>query len=199
MNNNPDESNSKKTQKVVFPSDIMGNEEQFRPSVGSYKENHEIRSAVFGEQFIDKNKYQAMVFALPKGAVIPRRYDTVIASVFKVSRSSVKLNINYVNNKPVIPSSSAIMHISDASREYINEIDDYYCAGDIIRATVIDSKSYPLQLECKKNDSGVIFTTCVKCGEHVEKIKRNLLKCTSCNWKQSRNTAIDFGNFTMPT
>jgi exosome complex RNA-binding protein Csl4 len=86
------------------------------------------------------------------------------------------------------------MHISDASRDYIKNLDDYYAAGDIIRASIIDAKTYPLQLECKRNDLGVIYTTCIKCGSHVTKIKKNLLKCDECGWKQSRATTIDYGN-----
>lgn len=186
-----------KEKKIVFPSTKLGNEEQFLPSMGTYLENHEIRSAIFGEQFIDTKNYRAKVFSLPKGGSQAEKYDTVIATVLKVSRSSIKLIVNYLNGKPIVPSHSAIMHISDASSDYINEIDDYYKGGDIIRATVIDAKSFPLQLECKKNDTGVIYTTCAKCGEIVKKIKRNLLICLECGWKQSRNTAINYGNYSI--
>lgn len=193
-----DDKAKRKGKKIIFPAAKLGVEEQYLPSMGTYSENHEIRSAVVGEEFIDTKNYRAKVFSLPKKSVVPRRYDTVIASVVRVNRSSLRLNVNYLNDKMIVPPYSAIMHISDASRDYINVIDDFFTAGDIIRATVIDAKSYPLQLQCKKNDTGVIFTTCVKCGEKVEKIKRGLLKCIECDWKQSRNTAIDYGNFNIP-
>ncbi|MHA2172676.1 MAG: exosome complex RNA-binding protein Csl4 [Candidatus Kariarchaeaceae archaeon] len=189
--------NLKDEKKIVFPSNKLGVEEEFLASVGAYIENHEVRSAVFGEQFIDKKNYRARVFSLPKGSIPPRRYDTVIAEVIRVLRSSVRLKVGFLNGKPLHPAYSAIMHISDASRDYIKDIDDFYTAGDIIRATIIDAKSIPLQLECKKGDSGVIHTTCVKCGESVKKVKRDLLVCNECGWKQTRKTSIDYGNVNL--
>ena len=86
------------------------------------------------------------------------------------------------------------MHISDASSDYIDDLDDYYAAGDIIRAKVIDAKTYPIQLEAKSNDHGVIATTCKICGESVTKLKKNLIKCNECGFEQTRATSIDFGS-----
>jgi len=181
--------------RIVFPSEKIGVEEQFLPATGgSYLENHEIRAAVPGKVFIDTKHYRAKVFAFNKGSVYPSRHDTVIAHVIRVTRSTVRLSIGYVNKKSMNPTVSAIMHISDASTDYIEDLDDYYAAGDVIRAKVIDAKTYPIQLEAKSNNHGVIATTCKFCGEKVEKIRKNQLKCLECGREQSRATSIDFGS-----
>jgi len=182
-----------KEKTFVFPSAKIGVEEEFLPSIGTHVEGHEVRSSVFGEKYIDRKNYRAKVYSLPKGSKVPRRYDTVIAVVIKAGRSVARFDVIFVNGKKVEPAYSAIMHISDASRDYVRSFDNFYASGDLVRATIIDAKSIPIQLECKKNDSGVVYTLCEKCGESAEKIKRNSLKCVSCDWKQTRNTAIDYG------
>lgn len=182
-----------KEKKLVFPSAKIGIEEEFLPSFGTHIDNHEVKASVFGEVYIDKQSYRAKVYALPKGSRVPRRYDTVIGVVIKAGRSVARFDVIFINGEKVEPAYSAIMHISDASRDYTRSFDNFYASGDLVRATIIDAKSIPMQLECKKNDSGVVYTLCEKCGEPAEKIKRNTLQCVSCEWKQTRNTAIDYG------
>ncbi len=178
----------------VFPSAKLGVEEEFLPSEGTYVENGEVRGSLFGKVFIDKERYKANVIPFQKRKLGIKRYDKVIGEIINVGRSSSRINIKYINNKPIIPDLSAIMHISDTSKEYVSSLDDLYAVGDIIRATVIDAKTIPIQLETKSNDGGVIFTLCEKCGEEVEKVRRDLLECSNCEHIQKRKTAIDYGN-----
>ena len=197
MNNN--KSTGKSEKEIIFPSHKLGIEEEFLPGTGTFNEDHEIRSAVFGEAEVDRSSYRAKVYSFAKGGVHPKRHDTVIGLVENVTHPSVRIKVAYINYKPAQPSYSAVMHISDASRDFIKNIDDFYSAGDVIRATVIDAKSIPIQLECKKSNNGVIVTNCVRCGEYAEKIKRDSLQCVSCGWKQSRSTAIDYGKVSLNT
>ncbi|MCH8908143.1 MAG: exosome complex RNA-binding protein Csl4 [Candidatus Heimdallarchaeota archaeon] len=178
---------------IVFPSEKLGIEEEFLPGSGTFVENHEVKVSVFGKKNIEREKYRATVYSLPRGSVVPKYRQVVIGEVIKVSKSSVKMNIRYINNRVIEPAYSAIMHISDASRDFIKDIDKSFSAGDIIRASIVDAKTIPLQLSTKKNDEGVIYTRCDICGEEVTKIKRDLLQCSNCEHTQSRKTAIDFG------
>ena len=183
---------------ILFPSDVIGVEEEFLPAKNStFVEDHKIKAAIPGKLFIDTKYYRAKVFPLNKASSVPTRYDIVIGQVIKVSKSSLRISIGYLNNKPVNPTRSAIMHISDAASEYINDLDDSYKAGDIIRAKIIDAKTVPLQLACKDSNTGVIYANCDKCGSELTKLKRNLLECSACGKKQSRITAIDYGSFTF--
>ncbi len=187
------DSHSKKDKKLLFPSMKISVEEELLASKGTYVGDHEVRAAVFGEEYIDKKSYRAKVYSLPKGSPIPRRHDTVIGVVTKAGRSVARFDIVFLNGKETIPHYSAIMHISDASRDFVRSFDSFYASGDLVRATVIDAKSLPIQLESKKNDSGVVYSLCEKCGGKTNKIKRDTLKCTVCDWNQTRNTAIDYG------
>lgn len=183
--------------KIVFPSEKIAVEEEYLPSGGSYAENGEIKGSVFGKVYINKERYRANVIPFQSRKLKAGRFDTVIGTIIRVSKSSVRLEINYLNKKPTIPSMSAIMHISDASREYVTSLDDLFASGDVIRANVIDAKTIPLQLECKKNNTGVIHSLCEICGDEVKKIKRDLLKCESCDRVQRRKTAFDYGNLAI--
>ena len=184
---------SGKEKDIVFPSEYIAVEEEFLPAKGTYVENNEIRSSLFGEVSVDKKYYKARVYPIVNPKPFPKFRDEVIAQVTIVNRSSLKLNVVYHAGREVTPPYSAIMHISDASREYLKSLEDVYGRGDFIRAVVNDSKSFPLQLECKRAENGVIYTLCDKCGDEVEKVKRNTLKCNTCGWTQNRLTAIDYG------
>lgn len=183
--------------KIVFPSEKIAVEEEYLPSGGSYAEDGEVKGSVFGKVYINKERYRANVIPFQSRKLIASRFDTVIGTIIRVSKSSVRLEINYLNKKPTIPAMSAIMHISDASREYVSSLDDLFASGDVIRANVIDAKTIPLQLECKKNDTGVIYSLCDICGDEVKKVKRDLLKCESCDRVQRRKTAFDYGNLAI--
>lgn len=182
-----------KEKKTLFPSSKIGIEEEFLASKGTYIEDHEVRAAVFGEEYIDRKSYRAKVYSLPSGSPIPRRHDTVIAVATRAGKSVARFDVLFLNGKETVPHYSAIMHISDASRDFVRSFDTFYGNGDLVRATVIDAKSIPIQLESKKNDSGVVYSLCEKCGGETEKIKRDRLKCNACGWNQTRNTAIDYG------
>lgn len=188
---------AQKTDKIAFPSKDLVVEEEFLPSTGTHVEDHMVKASVVGEVFIDKEHYKAKVIPFKKRSNIPAKYSFVIGMIEKVSKSSIRMNATYVNEIRVHPSFSAIMHISDSSRDYVKSLDDLYAAGDIIRAKIIDNKSFPVQLETKYSDTGVIFTLCEICGENVKKIKRNVLKCDDCGHVQNRNTAVNYGEVSV--
>lgn len=184
----------KNEKKVIFPSDKIGIEEEFRLGDGTYLDkDHNIRSALFGEKFIDKKNYRAKVFGKVKRPLIPQLDDKVIGVVNRVSKYSMLIQIHYINGKHVHPAYSAVMHITNLSNDYVEDIDDAYAVGDIIRANVIDAHTIPIQLETKDREEGVIFAWCGECGEASKKIGKNLLQCTSCGKEEKRKTSLDYG------
>ncbi len=190
-------SNSEKTDEVVFPSHEIAVEEELLPSQGTYVENHHVKASVFGNLFLNKEKYRAQVIPLVKSRETPKKGAEVIGLINRVGRSSIKLSIYYMNKKPTYPPMSALMHISDASNAYIKDIDEYYARGDIISGRIIDAKTFPIQISCKGGQYGVISATCDKCGEKTEKIKENTLRCVECGHVQTRNLSRNYGKITL--
>lgn len=181
-------------EKIVFPSDVIAVEEELLPvSKRTFVEDNQVKAAVVGRLFVDKSTYRANVFPFKKGTPVPKKGDIVIGIITKQTSSTLKLDIHYNNKKPVYPAASAIMHISDASSSFMKGFDGSYQLGDVVKATIIDAKTYPVQLECKRPETGVIAATCDVCGENTKKIKRNLVECVECENKQNRQTSIDFG------
>lgn len=180
---------------IVFPSDKIGVVEQFLPSSGTtHAEDHEIQASVTGRKYIDTQYYKAKVIPFKKGRANPKKGDIIIGHVTLVTNIHVKVTVGYIHKKPINPPISATMHVSDASTDFIDDLNEFYSAGDIIRAKVIDAKTYPIQLEVSDNNHGVLHTTCKICGEDVVKSKKFKLKCIDCNKEQQRNTASDYGN-----
>ena len=148
--------NKEQAKNIAFPSKELAVEEELIASSGTHVDDHKVKASVFGEVYLDKKYYKAKVIPFNKRNNFPKRYDMIIGHVDKVSKSSIRVSVMYLNSIVTYPYFSAIMHISDASRDYINDIDQSYALGDIIRAKIIDAKTYPVQLEAKSGSCGVI-------------------------------------------
>ncbi len=179
--------------KFVFPADKLGVEEEYLPAEGTYLENHEIKAAIFGEAFLDREHYKATVFSKGGKAKIPHVGEIVVGVVQQVRKVSLAMEVHFLGEEEVFPPYSGVLHISNASRDFTSSMDELYASGDIVRAKVVDAKTVPIQLETKGINLGVIYSLCQKCGSITEKISKDKLQCTNCNLVQLRKTAIDYG------
>ncbi len=182
-----------RSKRYVFPADPMCVEEEYLPSEGTYLEGHTVKAAIFGEPFLDRQRYKAKVFPKSHKIVRPVKGDLVIGIVKRVGKISLSIEIHFIGEKESFPPYTAVMHISNASQDFMEDMNEYFAVGDIVRAKVIDSKTIPLQLMTKSKSTGSIYSLCNLCGEPGKKIKRDTLICTGCEHKFTRKTAIDYG------
>lgn len=181
---------------IVFPGDKLAEEEELLLGNGTYLDsNHSIRSAIFGEKYVDKMKYKLNMFYKSKKPVTPKNGDFVLGEIGRVSKFSILLKIYYINDTAIFPPYSAIMHVSSASEIFTENATELYAASDIIRAKIIDSHTLPLQLETKDRDTGVIYSFCEICGGRTGKTKKNTLVCEECGHSQTRKTSIEYGKY----
>ena len=177
----------------VFPSDKLAVEEEYVPSEGTYLENHEIRAAVFGDPFLDREHYKATVFPRTQKARVPHVGEVVVGVVQQVRKVSLAMEVHFLGEIEVYPPYSGVLHVSNASRDFVSSMDELFASGDIVRAKVVDAKTVPIQLETKGINLGVIYSLCERCGSVTNKVGRDKLQCSHCEHFQRRKTAIDYG------
>lgn len=183
----------KDSDKLVLPGTKLATIEEFYAGNGTYSTDDYVYSATTGHVNINMSKYEISVISKPKSAPIPKKGSICMGSVSHVSRQIASISVNYINNTEVHPSYTCLIHISQISKEYLDNIGDAICPGDIIRCKLIDAKTLPLQGTMVDNQLGVIIGYCVKCGEELEKIGKDKLKCPQCNYIQKRKLALDYG------
>jgi len=178
---------------LVFPGTKIGVIEEFYPGPGTYTENDFIYSAVLGTIVTDLENHEISVLPRPKTAIIPKNGDVALGGVVNVSKQMITIALNYINNTEIYPTYTCIIHVSQVSREYLENADEAVCVGDIVRCKLIDTKTIPLQGTMIGSQFGVILAYCTKCRSKLEKIGRNKLSCLECSNIEKRKTAIDYG------
>ena len=103
------------------------------------------------------------------------------------------MSVKYINGQSVTPSYSSIMHISHATRSYLDSMFDALKEGDIIRGQIMDAHTLPIQFTTTYNELGVIYALCSKCGERLRYLRRGTLKCDNCDNVEPRKVAEDYG------
>lgn len=176
-----------------MPGDKICVIEEALPGEGTYAENGDICATVTGTLFMDRKKRTVSIFPRVRKPLVPKKGDVIIGQAEGVNRHIVSVAVSILNGKKVEPSYSAVMHISQASRSYVESMFDAIKEGDIIRGKIIDAHTIPLQITTKYNELGVIFALCSKCGERLRYFRRGALKCENCSNVESRKVAEDYG------
>lgn len=185
---------TKDADKFVFPGTRLAVTEEFIGGEGTYTEGEYVYAAVSGIVIVNIEKHEITVLSKAKAAVIPKEGDIIIGGVVNASRQMITVSIVYVNNREIYPTYTMVMHVSQLSKKYLETVDEAVCLADIIRAKVIDAKTIPLQGSLIGSQLGVISAYCTRCGEKLDKIGRNKLKCKECSNIEYRRTAIDYGS-----
>lgn len=185
---------TKDSGKLVLPGTRLAVTEEFIGGSGTYSEKNYVYSAVTGKVIIDLERHEISVLSKPQSASVPKIGDIILGGVVNVSRQMTTVSVSYINNRPVRPSYTMVIHISQLSKEYLETADDAVCLADIVRAKIIDAKTIPLQGSLIGSQLGVVLAPCSQCGSKLEKIGRDKLKCTDCSYIQRRKTTIDYGS-----
>jgi exosome complex component CSL4 len=177
----------------LLPGDEICVIEEALPGEGTAITDDQVFATITGNVFFDRKKRIVSIFPKVKKPVVPSKGDVIIGQAQSVSKHMVSLGVNYVNGEKTIPAYSALMHISQCSRDYLDSMYDAYKEGDILRGKIVDAHTIPFQFTTKYNELGVIFALCSKCGERLRYLKRGYLKCDNCGNVEKRKIAEDFG------
>lgn len=181
-----------KLNKYSFPGEIIGVEEEFLPGFGVYvDENGFLRSQLVGRIQYDLVKRNISIKHVRNKPVLPKQGDVVEGTVSSVSDDIVFIDIYGVNETYYrVPIFSGIIHVSQASSQYIGSMYDAYRLGEVVKARVLNN-SNPYQLTTKDPNLGVIIAFCSKCGSTLYRDNERLV-CSNCGNIESRKISIQY-------
>lgn len=177
----------------LLPGDKICIAEEALPGEGTYESDGKIYATVTGNVYMDKKKRLVSIFPKVRKPLVPKKGDTIIGQVESVNKHMVSMAVKYINGQEVAPTYSAIMHISQATRSYVDTMFDAIKEGDIVKGKIVDAHTIPIQFTTVYNELGVIYALCSKCGERLRYLRRGTLKCDNCDNVEPRKVAQDFG------
>jgi len=164
----------------------------FIPGKGTYEQNGTIYSSIIGELKINMRNKIVNVIRLKKDFPIPNVGQLVNARIVKIRRNSalalmtnrIGINYNCVYE--------GMIHISQASKMYVESITDAFNEGDIVKAKIIHTDRIPYQLSTIGKKLGVILAYCRICGYRMI-LKGTKVYCPKCKIAENRKISSYYG------
>ncbi|MFX0038257.1 MAG: exosome complex RNA-binding protein Csl4 [Promethearchaeota archaeon] len=190
---------SLKNGNIVLTGEKLGVVEEFLPDKQStFTKDGKIYASKTGIISIDEDQRKIEISThQEKDRKVVKIGDIVIGSILFLRQYSVGLNFYTINKKLHFNSYYfGNIHVSQISDRYVEKISDAFQITDIIRARVIEKDYNEYKLSTSGKNLGVIYADCVICGDPLQKIGHNKLKCDRCGNVESRKLASDYGNAT---
>ncbi|MGB9622591.1 MAG: exosome complex RNA-binding protein Csl4 [Candidatus Methanomethylicaceae archaeon] len=177
--------------RVAIPGEKLGVEEEFMPGEGVYVEDGGLYSSSFGALIIDPKSRKVGVSPATKVAV-PEVGDIVEGVVVGPMRDdSTVIEILSIRGKRKLKGVfTGILHVSQATKSYIDTIFDAVGFNDWVLAKVVTDWP-PYQLSTAEDELGVIYATCPRCGEELV-LKRGRLFCNRDKSFERRKVSIHY-------
>ncbi len=188
----PSSAQSKKSGQIVVPGDKLGVIEEYEPGSGTYVGESTIFSQATGRALMDVLNKKVSVYPGTEVSGYPKIGSIVMGQVTEVQNKQASVRIFQVGNRIVSGFFSGLVHVSDVSPRYVENMFDVCKAGDIIRAKVISDKNRVFHLSTNDRDIGVVYAYCSRCG-HALEFKRMRMHCPECGNFEHRKTAQDYG------
>jgi exosome complex component CSL4 len=188
-----------KDDKVVITGDYLGVVEEFLPDKQStFTKDGKIFASKTGLLNIDHKERKIEITTHQENdRKVVKIGDIVIGAILFLRKYSVGINFYTINNKIHFNSGYfGNIHVSQISDRYVEKIQDAFQITDVIRARVVEQEYNEFKLTTTGKNLGVIYADCVICGQQLDKIGYNKLKCGRCGNVESRKLAEDYGNVT---
>nr|MDO8114724.1 exosome complex RNA-binding protein Csl4 [Candidatus Sigynarchaeota archaeon] len=179
---------------LVAIGDLLGVVEEFIPGSGTYESNGKIYSSYVGYKRINRQRLEVSVDPIKKKEIItPQVGDTVICEVVITRKQSAMCHIFKIKSHFLFDTYTGMIHVSNMSQSYMNNVDDGFKPTDIVRAKVISKNFTEYELTTKYPELGVIYAECANCGTVLQR-EGNQLNCPLCGYPNPRKIAKDYGH-----
>ena len=177
---------------LVVPGERLGVIEEFIPDAGTYVKDGVIYSKIVGRALIDLLNKRVSVYPLVSCELVPKVSSIVVGQIGNAQSDNVLVRIFKLENKGLSGEFSGILHVSDVSDRYIDQMSDVCKPGDIVRAKVISGKNRIFHLSTNDKNLGIVYAFCSRCGNLLEPQRYELL-CPKCGNRENRKMAPDYG------
>jgi exosome complex component CSL4 len=177
---------------LVLPGERLGVIEEFIPDSGTFEKNGVIYSKIVGRALLDLQNRRVSVYPVVEGVVVPKVGTVVIGQIGNAQSDNVLVRIFRIGKKKLSGNFGGILHVSDVSDRYVDQISDAVKPGDIVKAKVISDKNQVFHLSTNDKGLGIVYAFCSRCStllapEHYD------LKCPKCGNVERRKIAPDYG------
>ncbi len=180
----------------VIPGDILGVEEEFMPGDYAFVDGGVVYSAATGQVQFDDRSRKVSVRPTTKLPPVPLDGEIVLAKVSYMRGQFARMEIFAIEGEAgrQIPSApEGAVHISQARRDYVKDLESEFQLGDIVRARVINQDRDPIMLSTADDELGVVLAKCKECHQ-VMVVKGNRLYCETCDAYEKRKVATVYGS-----
>ena len=189
-------SQTRRSGRFVVPGERLGVIEEFIPDSGTYVENGAIRSENVGHILMDFANKKVSVYPAAHNLNVPIVGSVVVGTARSVQSSVAVIRMIKVGEESISGSFTGMIHVSDVSFRYTENMFDAYKVADLVRAKVISTKNKVFHLSTKGENLGVIYAYCSQCGGFLVRRGRGLA-CETCGYVEDRKTASDYGKGTL--
>ncbi len=179
---------------VVFPGDEIATAEEFVPGPGTFEEDGTVYAARIGHLVLDSSEFVARVDPVTSIPVQLQAGDIVIGVIQAVRSTMAIVEVRARADLPerqISGDTNGTLHISKVAEFYVDNLEEAYRLGDIIRARVTDNDP-SLQLSTKGPEFGTLKTYCPRCRTAMVRKGKGVI-CPECEWKDSGKIADDYG------
>jgi exosome complex component CSL4 len=181
---------------LVAPGERLGVIEEFIPDSGTYVKDGVIYSKIIGRSLVDLQNRRVQVYPVTEGATVPAVGSVVIGQIGNAQSDNVLVKIFKVGKKKVSGTFGGILHVSDVSDRYIDQMSDVCKPGDIVRAKVISAKNQAFHLSTNDRNLGIMYAFCSR--DSTLLVQDNYdLKCPKCGNVERRKMSPDYGKDPM--
>jgi exosome complex component CSL4 len=177
---------------LVMPGERLGVIEEFIPDSGTYVKDGVIFSKIIGRSLVDLQNRRVSVYPVIEGAVYPKVGTVVIGQIGNAQSDNVLVKIFKVGKKKLSGSFGGILHVSDVSDRYVDQMSDVCKPGDIVRAKVISEKNKVFHLSTNDKNLGIMYAFCSRDGTLLNQEGYDL-KCPKCGNVERRKISPDYG------
>lgn len=179
----------------VYPGKFVGTAEEFIPSHGLYEEDGKIYSNATGELELDAKNHTAKVIFKTRIPKLQGVKTITYGVVADVSKQVAVVDLVPAKSKTFefVPAGiSAVLHISNIRRGYVDSFETELKIGDILRVAIIEAEPHTMRLTVDGQNLGVVLAYCSKCRNRMNR-KGYEVECPKCGSVEKRKLTADYG------
>ncbi|MFC2154088.1 exosome complex RNA-binding protein Csl4 [Candidatus Altiarchaeota archaeon] len=176
-----------------FIGDYLGTIEEFIPGKGTFVEDGKIYSASIGKKVLDSKNHKASISGkLPPELEVGQVVFGDVAAFRKSMATVIVKKIQGYQNDVDIRTNILISQVSDS---YVENLDEAFGIGDIVKAKVVKIEPGMIDISTK-GDLGVVKAYCKRCRTPMIRSEKfqNRLECGLCGHREGRKIAKDYRN-----
>ena len=183
---------AKQQEELVFPGEELAIIEEFLNGIGAYQHDGVVRSAELGRASFDLEKREVEISKRTRELILPKKGLDIVGEVGAVQRRKANVDVFIIDSREIASSYTGVIHISNVSGGFVKNMGLAVRSGDIIKASIINTKNRIVQLSIEGSDYGVIYAFCSRCGATLDHQKTRL-HCPSCDRIERRKVAKTYG------